>query len=345
MTGPALPGPVRRIVIIRIGKIGDLIVSNFAFRKIRESFPDARILLVTLPRNRELLRYNRTVDRVRFFHRGLDLLPLVAGINAFRPDMVLDFNDNPSTTSRLISRFCPARIRAGFNFPGRHLTHPVECPPHDRTHITERLRLIPEAIGLRFSPDEVRPSMELGTEEAGEVQRLMEPLRREGMRCVAVNLSAGDPSRYWPADRWSGLLTHISSREASAGFMPLTAPGERHLAEELQRTCPSLRFFPTPGGGFHHFAAAIAQADLLLSPDTSAIHIAAAFRVPVLGLYPAVEWNYRSWQPLGTRFEVVRPPSGGVGSIGVESAIQTYDRLVKTPPVRNSGLDTLAGNP
>jgi ADP-heptose:LPS heptosyltransferase len=331
MTTFSITGPVRRIVIVRIGKIGDLIVSSFVMRKVRQVFPDARIVLVTLPRTRELLRYDRTVDRVIYFRGGVDLLSLVLRINAFRPDMMMDLNDRPSTTSTLISRLCPARIRAGFSFPGKRLSHPVVCPPLDRTHITERLRLIPEALGLSFSPEEVRPGLDLGPYEAEEIRRSIEPLREGHRRFVAVNLSAGAPSRYWPRDRWKALLLHVSSHGVRPVFILLTAPGEERLGEELMKTLPSLQFYLPAGRGFHHFAACIAQSDLLISPDTSAVHIASAFEVPVLGLYPSAEWNFRSWQPIGTRFEIARPPDGDVGDLSTREVIRAYDTLTRIP--------------
>jgi ADP-heptose:LPS heptosyltransferase len=332
MTTSSLAGPVRRIVIVRIGKIGDLIVSSFVIRKIRHAFPDARIVLVTLPRTRELLRYDRTVDKVFYVRGGVDLLPLVLRINAFRPDLLVDLNDHPSTTSTLISRLCPARVRVGFAFPGKRLSHPLACPPLDRTHITERLRLIPEALGLSFTPDEVRPTLDLGPDEAEEMRRSIQPLRDGRTRFVAANLSAGDPNRYWPIDRWKTLLQHASSHGDPVVFILLTAPGEERLGEELRRALPSLRFFVPAGRSFHHFAACIAQSDLLISPDTSAVHIASAFRVPVLALYPAVEWNYVSWRPWGTKNEVVRPAEGFVGDIRVESVTSAYDRLTLPAP-------------
>jgi ADP-heptose:LPS heptosyltransferase len=286
-------------------------------------------MLITLERNRELLRYNQTIDCVRYFRRGLDLLPLLLRARAFRPDLFLDFNDNPSSTSALLARFSPARVRVGFGFPGniRSLTHPVECPAREETHITERLRLIPEAIGISFAPEEVVPSMDLGNVEARDVRLRLEDSARGTQRIIAVNLSAGDPSRYWRPERWCELLTGIAAEGPFALFVLLTAPGEEPLAAEVGGSLPSLRTLSPGQIPFHQFAAYIAQADLLISPDTSAIHIASAFRTPVLGLYPAVEWNFRSWRPLGTDFEAVRPPDGNVANIPVPEVLQAYTRL------------------
>ena len=164
---------VKKIVLVRIGKTGDLIVSNFAIRKLRGAFPRARILLVTLPRNRELLQYSTDFDQARFFHKGLDLLNLILMLRNFKADLLLDFNDNPSTTSTLITRYGGAKIKVGFEFEKsrRFLTIPVTCPPRETSHITERLRKIPEAIGLSFDDDEIHPSMTIGERELDEVKK------------------------------------------------------------------------------------------------------------------------------------------------------------------------------
>jgi ADP-heptose:LPS heptosyltransferase len=321
---------ISRILLIRIGKIGDLIVCNFVFRKIRASFPDATIMLVTLPRNRELLRFNRTVDRLRYFRKGLDILPLILEVRSFRPDLVLDFNDNPSRTSTMLARFCPAPVKVGFAFAAnrRYLTLPVECPSKEDTHITDRLRLIPQAIGLTFEPAEVVPSMDLDTRAAESVRRQMEGLRKKGGRIVAVNLSAGHPSRYWQTGKWCELLAEIGA-VSPCQFVLLAARGEEDLAATVGARLPSARYLIPGTLNFHHFAAYIAQSDLLISPDTSAIHIADAFHIPVVGLYPAVEWNFRSWHPTSTGSVAVRPPSGDVGDIGVREVMEAYLRLEK----------------
>ena len=110
-------------------------------------------------------------------------------------------------------------------------------------------------------------------------------------------------------------------------FILLTAHGEEDLALKISGQLPSLRFFCPGRVGFHHFAAYIARSGLLVSPDTSAVHIAASFRVPVIGLYPAVEWNYQSWRPVGTASVAVRPAEGDVGNIEVHEVIQAYRSL------------------
>jgi len=333
------PKRVEHIVLVRIGKIGDLIVSNFAIRKVRASFPSATIHLVTLPRNRELLLYSQDVDRVMFFRRGADIIPLLLRLRAFHADILLDFNDSPSSTSALIARWGGAGLKVGFAFEKnrRFLSVPVECPPKEQTHITERLRKIPEAIGLQFDETEIVPSMTLGEREAKEVDLHLSEAGAGGSFLLAVNVSAGSPSRYWQVDRWKQLLTILKVEERGAKFLMLSAPGEEKLAADVASVLPvSSRIFPLYST-LHHFAAYIAKANLLISPDTSAVHIASAFQVPVIGLYPAVEWNFQSWHPMGTLSEAIRPPDGLVSKIGVEDVVAAFRRMRRKLRVANPG--------
>jgi ADP-heptose:LPS heptosyltransferase len=47
----------------------------------------------------------------------------------------------------------------------------------------------------------------------------------------------------------------------------------------------------------HHAMALIADADLVISPDTSVVHMAAAWRKPLVAIYKDVRMNNRLWAP------------------------------------------------
>jgi ADP-heptose:LPS heptosyltransferase len=243
---------------------------------------------------------------------------------------MLDFNDHPSTTSALLARFGRATYRVGFAFPrnSAFLTHAVDCPSHERTHITERLRKIPEAIGLEIKPAEIVPHIALGAEERDEAAAALKA--KAGSRpAIAVNVSAGHPSRYWQTEKWNAFLRQAMLLNPTWVFVVLRAPGDAIDLDRIVEGVPGERILIPAELGFHLFASYISLSRLLISPDTSAVHIASAFKVPVLGLYPAVHWNLVSWHPIGTEYEVVTPSSGLVPEIGVEAVVRGFQRLVE----------------
>ena len=320
---------INRIAIIRIGKIGDMIVSRFAIRKIRSAFPGARILLVTLPRNKELLQYSNDVDEVRFFRKGADIIPLLIKLRLFSPDLLIDFNDNPSRTSDLFARFGGARKSVGFSFGDDQGYYDIRipCPSRETTHVMERMRKIPEALGLEIQDGEVDTSLEVGKNESDDVKDEFKKVNPEGKPIIAINLSAGNRNRYWQQSKWMELLHLFESDPMKAVVVLLSAPDETYLADDIISSTGFSWLHRQLDLRFHHFASTIAQSSLLISPDTSSIHIADAFRVPVIGLYPQVQWNAVSWRPYRTECEIVMPEAGFIAEISVEEVWHAFLRL------------------
>lgn len=316
----------KKIVIVRIGKIGDMIMSDFAFKKIREKYPYAELMLITLPRNQQLLKYRNDFEIIRYFHKGFDIVTLLRDIRKFGPDLLLDFNDNPSGTSQTIQQWCGAEFKVGFAFDKnkKYLTHPIIPLDQTQTHITERLRKIPEAIGLQFTPSEIKPNLIIGGSEMNLVKKQITQANKENHPLIAVNISAGEKTRYWPVEKWWRLLFQIRKIDPKVKFILLAAPQDQQMVKDLATPFPSEAIILPAHQEFHHFASYISLSDLLISPDTSAIHIASAKDIPVLGLYPGIDWNFTSWYPIAKVVQTVKSPTVTVDGISIESVYKAY---------------------
>jgi ADP-heptose:LPS heptosyltransferase len=81
--------------------------------------------------------------------------------------------------------------------------------------------------------------------------------------------------------------------------------------------------------------AAIQQADLVVSPDTYAIHAASAWNKPVIALYEPSVLSVDSWEPLSdTYFQIVAPTGQAVSDIPVSEVMQALAHVLKTPKSR-----------
>ena len=69
----------------------------------------------------------------------------------------------------------------------------------------------------------------------------------------------------------------------------------------------------------------------MVTPDTSVVHIAAAFDTPVLGLYQNYEPNYNKFRPLSTinRMVMHHEPGSKISEITVELLIENYNSIIK----------------
>ena len=131
--------------------------------------------------------------------------------------------------------------------------------------------------------------LELTAEERREALEAWGPGRR-----LLVNVSAGKAFRAWPDDRYAAMARHLRATVPDAQVVLLHGPGEgaraaaiaeASLARPLSRT---LRFA----------LAMVGTAEFVLTPDTSIVHAASAFRVPTVTLFTrdqAFRWHlYRS---------------------------------------------------
>lgn len=98
---------------------------------------------------------------------------------------------------------------------------------------------------------------------------------------VAVCRQAGPftPNKEWPAEHWDTLVRRLTAKAGvvELGGGPPVAPAGRRHVDLRGRT--SIR----------QYCAVLAQADLVLTPVTSAVHIAAAYGVPTLSVLGGYE--------------------------------------------------------
>lgn len=323
--GTGLEG-ARSVLFLRLGKLGDMIVSAWLFGEARRALPKARLGLVTLPRSLEFSRGLPEFDEVRAWS-PLALPGLTWSLRG-RWDWIVDLNELPSRRSRLaMGLFRPGKV-AAFRATGLKADIVFDPPTKEESHVLDRLACAGRALG--FGPcRSPRPRVVL-PEGALEAAR-----RRIGEGpSVTLNLSAGHPSRYWPLERWRGLAHALLEADPRLRLQVLASAQDSSLVSELLSTLPAGRICPAPGPGLWDFLAAVGASKLLISPDTSAIHCASAFGVRVVGLYPEPAWNLASWGPWGRGHRVLRSPSGGLEALPLESVRTAALLALKGAPAR-----------
>lgn len=152
---------------------------------------------------------------------------------------------------------------------------------------------------------------------------------------MLFNLSAGRPQREWSLPSWVQLGQRIGEEFRGSRIILLSLPKDQGKAQAVQRgigerarCAPAL---PT----LLDAAALIDCMDMIVSPDTSIIHICSALQVPVVGLYTGNERNRRMFSPwqvphriVWSEHEEVRP----IDSEEVYTALQALWSDVRHQP-------------
>lgn len=320
---------IKKILIVRLGKIGDIVVTSFVFEVLKKAFPHLDIHLLTLESNREVLKYNPHLNKVIYTKKNILLyLKLIRFINEHY-DMILDFNDNPSSTSAFIFRYANATIKAGYDFSKyeRLVNFKVAPLPKDDSHIIERINNFLFQLGIEADEKFVKPFFYIGSTELAEVESELAEIRMN-KQIVVINLSAGAKIRYWDLESWKTLLHSIRKIHKNYFFLLLSLIEDESLKNELAFSLGTKNCIIGKFTSIQHFAAYIKSAKVLITPDTSAVHIASAFGVPTLALYPNPYWNYISWQPYNVPHRSIKSPSENINDIPVEEVFIKFDSLI-----------------
>ena len=320
----------KKVLIVRLGKIGDIIISSFIFEVLKKRFPGIDITLFTLQSNQEVLKYNSDIDHLILAKKNLYLYPKLLSLKNIFYDLVIDLNDDPSTTSSIIRKIIKAHRIVGFNFTTSNSPDLFPQPPKDKTHIIDRISYLLNELGIKLSKNDIHPKLYLGSKENVDVENQLNEYNKLN-KIVALNLSAGAEIRYWQIENWIELINRIHLEIPEIKFLPLNTAEDDYLRNNIFEQVNKELLINQIYKSFHHFASYIYNSDFLISPDTAAVHIASAFNKPVVAIYPNYEWNYVSWQPLSDKFITIKSKSNLINSVSVDEVYNAFIDIYKQP--------------
>lgn len=317
---------LNRVAVFRPGRAGDFILTTPLFNAIKEFSPETQLTVITGPRAAELARFHPAIDRTLI----LDATPvnaakLLLGLRRSRFDLWIDPKNHGSRNSALIATLAWAERKIGFNSKKlKPFDLTLSAAAETGLHFSEQ-SLLP--LGLAGIPRPRVPRISLGLSPDSErwAERQIQP----GEWTVLVNISAGSGQRFWPVSQWLRLLPAIAGLRP-ARFLLSSAPEDAAPAEWLEgeavrRNVPLRRL---PRGSLLDLAALVKRVDLVLTVDTSIVHLAAAFDRPVVALYLREYPAYTLFQPRSTQQRVVgAEPGAPLSSIPMEQVVAAYRQL------------------
>lgn len=298
-----------RILVVKLGSIGDIVHTLPALAALRAGFPEAEISWVVERNLSEILRDNPILDRLievdtKALRRGLMSGETLRAprqqlrrLRASAFDVALDFQGLLKSAS--IARLSGARrvfgyARAGLREPASSifLSKRISVPKH--THIIRKgLLLVEGALGITVPVDPEQFSFPIRV-EAAEENAAREAAGTAGDNYAILNPGGGWPTKLWSADRFGKLADALWS---NYGYESLVTygPGEEELAESVRRSSQSGKARPVKLS-LKAFYSLAKGARVYVGGDTGPTHIAVAAGAPIVGLFGPTEW-WRNGSP------------------------------------------------
>ncbi len=285
-----------KILILKLKRIGDLILTTPALLALRQAFPEAHLTLCVLENCEGLVPALPCVDETLVFRYLRPNAKLLARLVTGGFDVCLDFTGNDrSAFFSLLSR-APRRITWGWVKRSRHrqlaFNEFVDSSVRENHTIDHHLDLLgPLGIERR----EVPVTLHLPPDAEESAARILSEAGIDG-RYTVVHPGTARAEKYWVPERWAAIIDHIQGQLG----LPCLVTGSRAEFEQahLRAIRAHLRTPWHDGSGkadLLALAALIRHATLLMSMDSAPVHFGTAFHTPQIALFG--ETNPFAWRP------------------------------------------------
>lgn len=304
---PIDPAKIGKVLFMRYDKIGDMIVSLPVFDNLKKQQPHIEISILCSPGNYPVIKNDPRFANIYIYRKNVihDFKQLLA-MRREGFDCAIDLVKGDSTSAVFLTRFSVGdkpRIGLHKNKFIKYYDYSHSGSTDEINHILYHTLVVLEPLGIDPATADTTAHPYLSSEAKTKADEFITSLSLETSNqsrpmLVGVNLSVGQPTRKWPTEKYRKLLDRISRDRGERVILILfTAPHERRLAEELLRDSSDSIIPIPPNRTLEEATAIIARLDLMISPDTSLVHIARAFDLPVVGLYTRAIVNFRQWHP------------------------------------------------
>jgi heptosyltransferase-2 len=290
--------PRARILAIRFDRIGDVLVAVPVLRALRVRYPEARLeLLVSQANGAVADAVSPFVNRVWVYGKTVrSAVGLLRDLRHARYDAIVDLIDHPSTTAQLVIRWCRPGAAIGLLHAEAGLySHAAPTLDPAVAHPVERFAQLLLPFGIDPAGQPLDLEYRLTPDDVARAGATLGPKDRPWR--LGVNLSTRRPERDWGASKYIGLIRYILERHPRFAVCVCGAPPD---AAEVTRVAAAANAQAVPpSASLREFAAIIHEFDLLVTPDTAAVHLAAAWKIPSVVLYHAVP-GVAPWVPYRT---------------------------------------------
>ncbi len=319
----------KRILLVRVDRIGDMLITTPALRALRRAYQDARIDLVASDLNRAVVADNPHIDQLWRLplRRHWEWPWLLLRLRSRKYQVAVDLNTGHSRTSGMLVHYCGARDRVGFEKQrrkgvDRYYNHSVPLAPEGH-HVEQQLRMA-RALGA----GDLDPRLEFVVPENArrDVERRFGP--RAGVDRVGIFVgNAKKVHSRWPIEKFTAL-TRALSELPNLEILILAGPSDEPLVAAFDRL-RGPRCKPVVSNSLAQTAALLETCRLFVTSSSGPMHLAAAVGTATLSILAGS--TYRGWRPLGAEHSAVRSSDDGVDvrSVPVDAVVKEARRLLR----------------
>ncbi len=315
-----------KILIVQLGRIGDTILTTPLFKVIKENIPNVELHVLSGRNNYHVLVGHPSIDKVFIYGKKIfSSLKMFTDLRKIKYDFWIDIKDHYSNESMLFSKIGRAKIKIGFNRPGKKI---FDINPHEEyqninEHYVEICLRNVKYLDINMDTRKIRPSLFTKSESEKNLISFLNEQNIEDYYCI--NISATAPSRMLQMEKWDLLLEEV--KKDGKNCVLVAAPKDNELVERICNKHAHVVYYQTKS--IVDVFSVVKKCEAVLTVDTSVVHIASSFNKPQLCFYTYLPHKMAEFAPLSDVFKVVMGPNieDSVTDIKVEDVLKNYNEI------------------
>lgn len=308
MSGLLDLGPNPRILISRTDRIGDVVLSLPVTVELAKAYPGARVDFIIRKEIIPLVSGQSGVAEVIEYDPSHDERETVPRVKKRKYQAVICLFPR-SSLARIFARAgIPVRVGTARRWYSFRFTHRVNIGRRGSGRHEKDLNLdLLRPLGIQ--PDySLVPKLVLTAQLQRETPSAVKALLdcEPGRPLVVIHPGDSGSAQNWSIDRYGQLAECLVQDGVNVVVTGLIGERGRHM--EIFSSAVKTEQLLTGQTDLSELMAVLAKADLFVGGSTGPLHIAAAFGVPVVGLYGPIRTTTPDrWGPCGTRHTVFVP--------------------------------------
>lgn len=292
---------VRKILLIKLKGIGDVILSTIVLDNLQKDFPNAKIDFLTEPPSKAALEYIPGIRNILLFNKkdSLNSPKLIWEVMRNRYDLVIDMYANPRTA--LITFLSGACYRAGFPYRGRAYAYNLHGPLVRNKYHAAQLHLeLLRDIGL--SADEANLHFGISKNDSNFADTFFLSHLSGETPVIGISPSGGWESKKCDPEKFIEIGKALAAKYMCR-LLIVWGPSDKQEAEQIAQGLQPDAVLAPPSD-IREMAALMKKCLFVVANDSGPMHIATAIQVPVLSIHGPTDPALQG--PFGSIHEYIR---------------------------------------
>lgn len=307
---------LRRILVVRTDRIGDVVLSTPVLQALRQTYPNAYIAMMTSPYTKDIVEDNPCLDQVIIYDKAHkhkswhSSIAFARRIKKKRFDLAIILH--PSNRVHLVTFLAGIPKRVGYNRKmGFLLTHRLKHKKQlgEKHELDYNLDLL-KFLGIVCRDKSLSMAIKPKSEE--EVDLLLKQAGiKNSDRLLAVHPAASCRSKMWPAERFGQAADALSLKY---GYKTIIIAGPKDIAcaNAVESSMHQKALNLAGKISVSQLASLLKKCTLFISNDSGPVHISSAVGTPVISIFGRNQKGLSPlrWGPVGRRDSILHKEVG-----------------------------------